>query len=211
MRRISSISRSDRISGSDDGAVILRGGKRHVGRGDPPSPSSVVVDTHFRPFIYGPFLNRVCMVGGLVAAKAESGPPCALTLGFITGETHPTARWLLDRPFTDPTPSAEETDVATRATERLARVADRRRQLCATLRVAAALPQILSGGGPVPDCVLKGVVGADKGQSGCLFAWCGSETKMKGALCRGRLSPFRCSQCSDDLRARVCACAASAP
>jgi|SRR6516162_2144748 hypothetical protein len=146
MRRISSISRSDRISGSDDGAVILRGGKRHVGRGDPPSPSSVVVDTHFRPFIYGPFLNRVCMVGGLVAAKAESGPPCALTLGFITGETHPTARRLLDRLFADSTPSTEETRMTAGATKRLAIVADRRCQFRAALRVAAVNPEILGLG-----------------------------------------------------------------
>jgi hypothetical protein len=144
MRRIGAIGSSDRLGGSDSGAVMLTGQYRCAGHDDPPRVGLVVADTHFWPSIYGPFLNRVCMVEGMVAAEAEPGPPRALAPGSIAGETHPAARRLLDRPFTDPTPGTEEIRMATAATECFAIVTDRRRQFRAALRIAAAMPQILA-------------------------------------------------------------------
>ena len=64
------------------------------------------------------------MVEGMVAAEAEPGPPRALAPGSIAGETHPAARRLLDRPFTDPTPGTEEIRMATGAAKRLASIVD---------------------------------------------------------------------------------------
>jgi hypothetical protein len=80
----------------------------------------------------------------MVAAKAESRPPCALALGFITGETHPTVRGLLDRRFADPTPGTEETRMAAGGTKRFAIVADQRCQFRAA--VAAVMPEIFGRG-----------------------------------------------------------------
>jgi hypothetical protein len=97
----------------------------------------------------------------MVAAEAKTGPPRALALGFITNQPC-FARGLFDRPFTDSAPGAEETRMATAAAERFASIAHRRRQFRAALRVAAALPQMLGGSGPVPDCVLTGMVCAGK-------------------------------------------------
>jgi hypothetical protein len=63
----------------------------------------------------------------MVAAEAETGPPRALALGFVADQPD-AARGLFDRPFTDPTPGAEETRMATTAAERFAIVPDRFRQ-----------------------------------------------------------------------------------
>src|SRR5215469_14145133 len=134
MRPIRPIGSSDRLGGPDDGAVILVGRYRRPGRDDPPR-GSVAADTHFWPSIYGPFLNRVCMIEG-VAAEAESGPPRALALGLIAGETHPAARRLLDRLFADSAPDAEESRMTAAATEGFAIVTDWHRQFGTALPAA---------------------------------------------------------------------------
>jgi len=123
MHRVSPISRRNRVGCSDDGAMVLIGRYGFPSGDNPPRPSLVVVDSYFWPFIYGPFLNRFCTVGGSVVAEAKIGPPRALALGAVTGRSPAAALGLLDRLFADPAAMAIKTDIAAFAAKGLVRIA----------------------------------------------------------------------------------------
>ena len=120
--------------------MIVIGRYRRPGRDDPPRGGSVVANTHFWPFNCGHFLNRFYIFEGWVAAEVKTGPPGALALGSVADQPCSAASGLLDSPFADSAPGAEESRMSTAATECFAIVTDRHRQFRAALRIAAVMP-----------------------------------------------------------------------